>query len=771
MKFFPKKHNAGIGLIEVLVTTVVVAVGLLAVASLQGNLMGGSRDNKTRAECQTLANTKIEQLRDTVVTTGISGYDALTSSAANENIVGVTEIFSRGWVVTNQTDPTRKQVGVTVTWGDGSAQNQCAVQSVIAFDGLGSSTLAAKGSGEGTGSTIGGPSTKAGSSDEITETIKLTTAGTPGSVITVDNKTYIVDDNPLKASRAYLCGDSSLALTEFENDLYTRRLDYDQVGNAEAIELYEKVVVSGVEYCMPRIRFNGSVIIPIRGVVHSAVVVGNNTNQTWLDVKMFTFNASESGTYCVFKPATGTRSAPYVCYVGGNCTSFAGVTSTDVTECPGAIAAAKVGPGGWRGKVGLLGVAGSSSEFKNVCFAEELAGAPTELDTARNYFTRNAVNGNNEGINKPYECHNFLIIKGQPTKAKVHKECAKQARDVAGLILASKEIRRDISGTNVFNPVIDVTYCGGTAGTQYIITGPITGATTSPNWITVTDGINTAECTPITSSSYTCTITTITNSVTIRGLYNSEPASCNLPLSKSALSPTGCELKFLGNLPEYTIKGRIRISTEHTIQPSAADAKIAADAIVLDVMDEANKINCTNNKDYDNSLGYGTYTCTIKTATTTDGIEIDATGSDRYSVTPASYEIKPLSGQGTTVEAPIVVPSPEHDFVVKINPIYTISGTITRTNVDATATLSVAVDSGTGSCNFTSTGYTCTVKGGVVNHLSITHPICALGNPKKKYTLSADGTTSETGQLVINLGTVTGNITKNISVTRSTNNC
>ena len=93
------KNSAGIGLIEVLITTVVVAVGLLAVASLQGDLLSGSRGNKTRAEAQALANTKIEQLRDTIQKAGTTGYNALASSAANESIGGITETFTRSWTV------------------------------------------------------------------------------------------------------------------------------------------------------------------------------------------------------------------------------------------------------------------------------------------------------------------------------------------------------------------------------------------------------------------------------------------------------------------------------------------------------------------------------------------------------------------------------------------------------------------------------------------------------------------------------------------------
>ena len=58
------KSSIGVGLIEVLITTVVIALGVLAIASLQGGLIGESGVNKTRSECQVLANSKLEQLRD-----------------------------------------------------------------------------------------------------------------------------------------------------------------------------------------------------------------------------------------------------------------------------------------------------------------------------------------------------------------------------------------------------------------------------------------------------------------------------------------------------------------------------------------------------------------------------------------------------------------------------------------------------------------------------------------------------------------------------------
>ncbi|MDO9141334.1 MAG: hypothetical protein Q7U38_13540 [Methylobacter sp.] len=784
MKLTPIRHNTGVGLIEVLVATVVVAVGLLAVGSLQGDLMGGSRSNKTRAEAQALANTKIEQLRDTIERTGTSGYQALASSTANESITGVTETFSRGWTITNQTNPERKQVSVTVCWSDGcgttaNPDNRVAAQSVIAFDGLGNASRAADGAGDGTSSTMGGPSTKAGSSDEITETIKLTTAGTPGSVITVDDKTYIVDDNPLKASRAYLCGDGSLGLAAFENGLYTRRVDHDGVSGNEAIEMYEKVVISEIEYCMPKVRFNGGVIIPIKGMVYSAATTGTGQNITWLDAKMFTFNATESGTYCVFNPAPGTRNAPYVCYIGGNCTGFAGTVSTDVTACPGSIAAAKVGPGGWRGKVGLLGVAGTSSDFKNVCFSEELTAPPVALDSARNYFTRRA--GLNEGINKPYDCHNFLIINGKSTEKRIHDECKAQAANIAGLILASKEIKREISGANVFDPVVDTNSCEGATPTAYTITGTITGASAAPEpAVTIYDGIlaSPATCTS-TLSTYSCTLSTIANSVTISGTYNSQPKSCSIPISPTQTSPQGCTLAF-EPLPVYTITGRI-----------TAPTLAAANAVSVKAVDGANEIACATDSDTDYAAnGYKTYTCMISTATTTAGIDLKATATatSRYSVTPTIHEIPTLSGTTSTIDGYAA----GYNFVAAVVPVYTISGSIflNGNNVDNITTVAVSVNINTGTCSISApnggwkkntTGtYSCSVTGGVSNALATAiSPTCSntkSGNTNafKKYTLSATGVTptTGTGQLVIDLGTVNSNQTGlTITITESNETC
>jgi Tfp pilus assembly protein PilV len=776
MKFIHStKKSFGIGLIEVLVATVVVAIGLLGVASLQTNLMSSSRTNKTRDEAKALADSKIEELRDTITKTN---YTALASSPPSplERIGGVTETFTRSWVITNQTNPVTKQVSVTVCWSDGcppgnNVANKVAVQSVIAFDGLGNSVLSAKSAGQAGTAAIMGPTLNARSSDDISSPINLTTPGTPGTVYTApDGKTYIVQSDTHKALAAPGCS-TLVGLTSFENNLYTRRVDHDGVTGDEAIELYEKNVIVGAEYCLPKVRYNGGVIIPIRGIVHSGATTGNGNNPTLLDVSLFTFNTSESGTYCVFNPQTGAKSAPYVCYVGGNCQYGPNGTTAGnpVTECPNpSVSAAIVGPGGWRGKVGLLGVAANGN---NVCFAEELAGTPAIIDTAREYYTRrNAIN---EGINKPYNCHDFLIINGKNTMAQIHSECVTQATAIGGFQLASKTIQRTItSGNNVFDPTIDTSFCVGSIGTAYAITGTITGAAAAPT-VTVSDSTNTNNCTA-TTSAYTCNITTSATSVTVNGVYNSQPVNCVL----TPVSTTGCQLTFT-TMPTYTITGHISATTA-----------AAANAVASTIVDGDNTINCTNNQNYSN--GYNTYTCSISTLSTT-GITINATASKGYAVSPTTYTVPTLSGTTSSV----TVPSTANDFVASVVPTYTISGSIsTGTNVSNVTSITTAVNTGTGTCTITppngangwsqqnkASNYSCTVYGGS-NSLSVAiSPTCSntttshagdTTNAFKKYTLSSTGvitSTTGTGQLVINLGSVSGNQTINISIVESTTDC
>lgn len=86
------KLQKGISLVEVLVTVIVFAIGLLAIAQLQGELVRSGADAKTRTVGVSLAEERLEQFRSFTLDTGSSYSDIVDrpkSSAITETISGV----------------------------------------------------------------------------------------------------------------------------------------------------------------------------------------------------------------------------------------------------------------------------------------------------------------------------------------------------------------------------------------------------------------------------------------------------------------------------------------------------------------------------------------------------------------------------------------------------------------------------------------------------------------------------------------------------------
>ena len=118
MKLFISKKQNGVGLIEVLIATVVIAIGLLAVASLQGEFLSSSGGSKIRSEALTLAQQKIEELKNNI---NLAEYNAIPNSAdvvadAANPITGTNTSFTRSWVIDVGGSADRKNISVTVSW-------------------------------------------------------------------------------------------------------------------------------------------------------------------------------------------------------------------------------------------------------------------------------------------------------------------------------------------------------------------------------------------------------------------------------------------------------------------------------------------------------------------------------------------------------------------------------------------------------------------------------------------------------------------------------
>ncbi|WNC73351.1 prepilin-type N-terminal cleavage/methylation domain-containing protein [Thalassotalea psychrophila] len=114
------KNMKGFGLIEVLVALAIMAVGLLAVASLQSSLVNDSNENKLKAEAMALAQERIEQLRnytdDGLTESDFNTIFAVGTDKNSTAIVGNNASFTRAETIADINE--RKSITVNVSWID-----------------------------------------------------------------------------------------------------------------------------------------------------------------------------------------------------------------------------------------------------------------------------------------------------------------------------------------------------------------------------------------------------------------------------------------------------------------------------------------------------------------------------------------------------------------------------------------------------------------------------------------------------------------------------
>jgi Tfp pilus assembly protein PilV len=113
---------AGVGLIEVLITLVIIAGGVMALSRLQGVLLTSAASSRQQSDASFIAQSEIEKLRalewgPTFPTDGTS---------ATTTVPGVTTTYSVQYNITTSTGPAGsmefKTVQVTVTWTDAQGQ-------------------------------------------------------------------------------------------------------------------------------------------------------------------------------------------------------------------------------------------------------------------------------------------------------------------------------------------------------------------------------------------------------------------------------------------------------------------------------------------------------------------------------------------------------------------------------------------------------------------------------------------------------------------------
>ena len=104
------RSNAGFTLIESMLTMVILSISMLALAGLQVNALRGNALSRRMATAVSVAEQKLEQLKNTFYT-NIQSESATQITASNLN-------FTQQVTVTNGPLANTKTVSVTVTWQD-----------------------------------------------------------------------------------------------------------------------------------------------------------------------------------------------------------------------------------------------------------------------------------------------------------------------------------------------------------------------------------------------------------------------------------------------------------------------------------------------------------------------------------------------------------------------------------------------------------------------------------------------------------------------------
>ena len=119
------RNTKGFTLLEALITIVIVSIGMLGVASLQIMAIKGGSFGQHTTVASTLAQNKMEHLRQVTFDTVASGNDTYL-----DQVNGVT--YTRQWIVQNDApQPGMKTVEVRITWTGPQTNRSIAVSGLI----------------------------------------------------------------------------------------------------------------------------------------------------------------------------------------------------------------------------------------------------------------------------------------------------------------------------------------------------------------------------------------------------------------------------------------------------------------------------------------------------------------------------------------------------------------------------------------------------------------------------------------------------------------
>ncbi|MDR3476519.1 MAG: hypothetical protein P4M14_00630 [Gammaproteobacteria bacterium] len=138
-----RTKTSGQGLIEVLMTLLIIVGSVLALLKFQNYLAYSNSLAYQQATATQLAVNQIETLRDYSALSGTNSYANIASG--NSTITNSGATFTVTWTVTPFTNPTYKTLDVVVTWTDryGVAQSRRLTSMVAQIDPSYSATIMA----------------------------------------------------------------------------------------------------------------------------------------------------------------------------------------------------------------------------------------------------------------------------------------------------------------------------------------------------------------------------------------------------------------------------------------------------------------------------------------------------------------------------------------------------------------------------------------------------------------------------------------------------
>jgi Tfp pilus assembly protein PilV len=344
-----KKNTQGFTLIEALIALTVTSLGALALASFQTDLTQTGGLNKTRSEALVLAEAKLATFKNK---TSQANYNTALNVGGpyddpDNPLTSTNASFTRQWTVKDKTDPNRKQVEVTVSWG-ALTTDKVTLMTELTWTNPGNSNLGAI-AGANQATPLQSPSPNNNSSTLASD---LTISEAP-------------EDDPTE--------------TEPDSGLFKTK-DID--GNTILIDANDNILLT----CF------GNTFLEIKGTVYT-------TTENKLDD--IDVAVSQHG-YCAFNPVIGEDSPPYTgpysCFVCGN----DNIENPDNPVGPG-------GWRGKVGLTGLVDSGGGREKVCQSEHINDIDSEPStarEYTTLRD----NNGTITSEGINTPYTCQHFLIV-------------------------------------------------------------------------------------------------------------------------------------------------------------------------------------------------------------------------------------------------------------------------------------------------------------------------------------------------------------------------